>query len=173
VNYAYTWASEFDYVHNRAYKDFGQTDCTNFVSQAWVAGGNVMRYPSPKNPRLVSTTSYWYGEGTDYSYNWYYSTSWVNAPDFLTYWGTTREQTVNTWPAANRTDIINVAIPGDILQGADASGVVVHSMVVTKVDSGHVYLTYHSGAGGLDRVDRPLSDIDIANYDRYYLIRFE
>jgi hypothetical protein len=45
--------------------------------------------------------------------------------------------------------------------------------VYTKYFTDSVYLTYHSGAGGLDRVDRPLSDIDIANYDRYYLIRFE
>lgn len=173
VNYAYKWAVEKGYSRNRAYRDFTQTDCTNFVSQAWVAGGDVMRYPSPKNVGLLSTTSYWYGEGADQSYNYYYSSSWVLAPDYLTYWNTTRGQTVYTWSAANRTDIINWAIPGDVLQVSDSSGVVVHSMIVSKVDTGHVYLTYHSGAGGLDRVDRPLSDIDISSYDRYYLIRFE
>ncbi|WP_109690269.1 amidase domain-containing protein [Tumebacillus permanentifrigoris] len=110
---------------------------------------------------------------TDQSYNWYYSSSWILTPDFFTYWRTTRGQTVYTWSASNRTDIINWAILGDVLQAADSSGVVVHSMIVTKVDSGHIYLTYHSGKSSLDRVDRPLSDIDISAYDRYYLVRFE
>jgi hypothetical protein len=43
-------------------------------------------------------------------------------------------------------------------------------MIATMEDDNELYVTYHSNAGGLDEVDKPLSSIPTGSSQRYVLV---
>ena len=71
--YGHKWASNSEKLRNDDDKSFGN-DCTNFVSQALLAGG----LPKDASGAYVWTyNDHWYGDS--------YTDSWVNAVDLVTY----------------------------------------------------------------------------------------
>ena len=139
VAYARKWALG----RNPLFTDFTEIggDCTNFVSQCLYAGGCVMDI------------------GGDTS--WYYINADERAPawtgvDFLFRYLTGRdgypEIDQRRGPFAfvvNRSGVI----PGDVVQISDEDGVFYHSLLVSEVEGGEIYVCAHT----LDSLDRPLS----------------
>ncbi|MFF1812554.1 amidase domain-containing protein [Streptomyces sp. NPDC058251] len=130
--------------HNGAYRTYGN-DCTNFISQAMLAGGW-----GPKGGALIQRTSnkYWfYGPSKVFtSYTWAGAENW--------YWFAKKH--------AKRTKILgNVwqLAKSDVLQ-ADwtRNNNIDHSMIVTKKYQGTPYLTYHTGDTHNKSLRKLLSD---------------
>ena len=127
VNYAYKYWSNY----NTSYRNFNNSgtqggDCTNFVSQAVLAGG----WPQ---------VSGWYRSDSVWWYNSFnQSWTWINAHRWYLF---TRNR-----PRASALSNVSALVPGDILQiDFDRDGYIDHSTIVTKKDSsGRVYLTYHT-----------------------------
>lgn len=64
--------------------------------------------------------------------------------------------------------------PGDVIQLQYKNGAgnwnSYHTMIVTSEDEYELNVTYHSNAGGLDEVDKPLSSIPTGDSQRYVLV---
>lgn len=169
VNYAYGWATNGGTKRNSAFDNYSN-DCTNFVSQAWNAGGNIMRAPNSVPSGILDTTSYWYSykRGTSFDV----STPWIRVVDLYAYWVGNRGVITASYDDTDfdRSILRNNAEPGDIVQLAPASGgAKFHSMIVTKKDSTDIYFTYHSGPNNKDVVDKSLSQI---TGNKYHLLKF-
>ena len=130
--------------HNGAYRTYGN-DCTNFISQAMLAGGW-----GPKGGALIQRTSnkYWfYGPAKVFtSYTWAGAENW--------YWFAKKH--------AKRTKILDSVwrlAKSDVLQ-ADwtRNNNIDHSMIVTKKFQGTPYLTYHTGDTHNKSLSKLLSD---------------
>jgi len=130
--------------HNDAYRTYGN-DCTNFISQAMLAGGW-----GPKGGALIQRTSnkYWFYGPTKFttSYTWAGAENW--------YWFAKKHE--------KRTKILgNVwqLAKSDVLQ-ADwtRNNNIDHSMIVTKKYQGTPYLTYHTGDTHNKSLRKLLSD---------------
>ncbi|WP_053372403.1 amidase domain-containing protein [Paenibacillus sp. FJAT-27812] len=82
VNYAYNWTTNGGTKRNTAFDNY-TNDCTNFGSQAWNGGGNVMRSQSTVPSGITQSTSYWYSfkRGTSFDV----STSWIRVVEFYGY----------------------------------------------------------------------------------------
>lgn len=173
VQYAYAWAKHGGRSRNPAYPDFGENDCTNFVSQVVHAG-------------TVSMTGAGFCGSTDTSDQWYvnpaswwcfrsfaWSSSWVNVYDFWRYQtAIARNAKSREYLASQLDELREAARVGDIIQLQTlGAGVKWHSMVVTMKENGEIYLTYHSGSGGKDVVDRPLEEL-FGNNRAYWHIGF-
>ena len=130
--------------HNDAYRTYGN-DCTNFISQAMLAGGW-----GPKGGAIIQRTSnkYWfYGPTT-----WTTSYTWAGAENW--YWFAKKH--------AKRTKILGSVwqlAKSDVLQ-ADwtRNDNIDHSMIVTKKYRGTPYLTYHTGDTHNKSLSKLLSD---------------
>ncbi|MGW9126263.1 amidase domain-containing protein [Paenibacillus chitinolyticus] len=176
VNYAKAWVKPgAKYRNTGNYPDF-DLDCTNFASQAWVAGGNIIRKPASVSTGYYTTTSYWYAlvtqtspiGGVPTAYGW--STSWSVVDDFQAYWKS-RGQSVYSASQTGLNTIISNAELGDIVQyKAAGSSRPTHSMVVTKKANGTIYLTYHSGPNNLDVLDNDIKNI--SEKETWYLVKF-
>ncbi|MBK3570002.1 amidase domain-containing protein [Streptomyces sp. MBT62] len=130
--------------HNDAYRTYGN-DCTNFISQAMLAGGW-----GPKGGALIQRTSnkYWFYGPTKFttSYTWAGAENW--------YWFAKKHEKRtrilgNVWQLAK----------SDVLQ-ADwtRNNNIDHSMIVTKRYQGTPYLTYHTGDTHNKSLSKLLSD---------------
>ncbi|MCC9625371.1 amidase domain-containing protein [Thalassospira sp. MA62] len=142
IAYARKWAKGFNPLYKNHFKD-----CTNFVSQAILAGGKSERKPSSVPTGITNTTSYWYSDRYEewrtnhYAYAWKESSSWIGVVDFHTYWS---KYVTVTAPTTSKTTIRNQATLGDILQFKNAEGRWFHSMIVTKRESKEIYLAGHT-----------------------------
>ena len=132
VDYATKWAKSY----NPKYRNWGKKseDCTNFVSQALRAGG-------------WKDDTGWYKSSSNWWYNsWNQTWSWTSAE----YW--------SRFATKRTTHLDNVwkMRLGDVLQADwDANGTMDHTMIVTKVTSNEIYLSYHSNP----QLNKPLSQI--------------
>ncbi len=180
VNYAYNWAVNGGQKRNSSFPNFTDNDCTNFVSQAVWAGG-VPRSGSGDGCRDEGTTREWYSFsaspplwciGSNRNFVW--SSAWSVVSDFWNYQTQyARNATSTTYSATQLTSLRNAAALGDIVQLQDSTGGAKwHSMVVTKKANGEIYLTYHSGPGGNDVVDKSLKDVSLTGAYSYWLIHF-
>jgi hypothetical protein len=127
VSYALQWWNNA----NPAYRNFGNNDCTNFVSQCLYAGGWPMRGWNKWS------LSHWF-----YYSGYYYSNTWTVADDFskfLTIYscrGRARSLAYKPWDRYFKI--------GDIVQiDYNMDGKWDHTMIITKVTANEIYVTYH------------------------------
>ncbi len=139
VEYARRWALE----RNPLFEDYTGIggDCTNFVSQAVFAGTCVQNYTqdygwyfiSPEN-RAPAWTS------VEYFYAFI-----TGDPEFAS-------QNGGTGPFGFTIPLDQVR-PGDVIQLSDEAGDFYHTLIVSIVENGEIYVCAHSD----DALDRPLS----------------
>ena len=145
VEYALRWALS----RNPLFPDFTGIggDCTNFVSQAILAGSCVMN------------------ETPDFG--WYYFSPVNRAPawssvvylyDFLTGVPAFAEQNGGVGPFGSEVDTSGV-MPGDVVQLANAQGVFYHTLIVTGMDGDDLLVSAHTD----DARNRPLSTYNYAS----------
>lgn len=136
VAYARRWAM----LRNPAYYDFTEIggDCTNFASQCLFAGAHVMNYTP--------------------TFGWYYISVRNRAPawtgveylfDFLT-----GNDSVGPFAAVVPQE---AAMPGDLVQLADATGDFYHTLLVTA-NLPRILVAAHDD----NALDRPLASYDYA-----------
>ena len=160
VSYAYTWTQNGSQLRNPSYNFYaGMNDCTNFVSQV-LHDANAGEIPYIR-------IDHW---GWDYDDpdNWYYANSWLNPPSWT--WGGAHNL---YWHLKNYSSNVrrlyywNDVRVGDIVQWDlkpnDGVFHIEHSTVVTKIQNGTIYLTYHS----TDKEDEPITTFTIAGYLGY------
>ena len=145
VEYARRWALS----RNPLFTDYTGIggDCTNFVSQAIYAGTCVQNYTrdlgwyyiSPEN-RAPAWTS------VEYFYDFM-----TGAPEFTAENG-------GTGPFGFEITLDRVR-PGDVIQLADEASDFYHTLIVSKIESGEIYVCAHSD----DALDRPLSSYNNAS----------
>ncbi len=131
VNYARRWAKK----RNPAYYNFEGIggDCTNFVSQCIYAGCGVMNYTP--------------------TFGWYYITannrtpSWTGVEFFYDFFASNK----GAGPFAEETDINGLEI-GDVIQLGRVDGIFYHTLIVTRINRGNIYIASHS----TDSYNRPL-----------------
>ena len=141
VSYAKSWA----FSRNPLYNDYTGIggNCTNFVSQAVLAGSCIMNYTQPFGWYYLSDTdrtASW--AGVDYFYN------------FIT-------QNTGSGPVGREVDRSEV-MPGDVVQLAREEGGYYHSLLVSAVRDGEIFVAAQSN----DAFDRPLSEYEY-DYDRF------
>ena len=139
VEYARRWALS----RNPLFEDYTGIggDCTNFVSQAIYAGTCVQNftpdygwyYISPEN-RAPAFTS------VEYFYDFM-----TGAPEFA-------RENGGTGPFGFPIPLSRVQ-PGDVVQLSDEAGDFYHTLIVSAVENGEIYVCAHSD----DALDRPLS----------------
>lgn len=145
VQYARRWALD----RNPLFIDFTGIggNCTNFVSQALLAGSCVMN-PTP-------------------DFGWYYFSENERAPawssveffyDFMTGAPTFSSVNGGIGPFASVVPRAR-AVPGDVVQYADSAGDWYHTVMITAVESGEIYVAAQSD----DALDRPLSSYRFAD----------
>jgi Putative amidase domain len=141
VNYAYTYARNYNSKYNNYDGQQAGGDCTNFVSQAMRAGGwtDVAGF-------YTLNYVWWFTSKWSYPSQ---SHTWINAHLWFTF--------ISSRPRATLARNVRDLVPGDVLQADwDRDGRIDHSMIVTKKDSfGNIYLTYHS----TNTVDKPFSSL--------------
>ena len=157
VEYARRWALD----RNPLFIDFTGIggNCTNFVSQAILAGSCVMN-PTP-------------------DFGWYYFSEDDRAPawssveffyDFMT--GAPMFAEVNGGIGPYAVEIPRRrAVPGDVIQYADSAGDWYHTVIITAVENGEIYVAAQTD----DALDRPLSSYRFANARFLHVegVRFE
>jgi hypothetical protein len=89
-----------------------------------------------------------------------YSRSWAIADDLAKFIETSGRGEKVTLSPKNRTAYMQLRI-GDLVQYADSSGRMVHSMIVTKKDDSDIYVSYHTS----ETLDQRLSEIIEAHPD--------
>ncbi|WP_458122558.1 amidase domain-containing protein [Paenibacillus sp. Z6-24] len=120
-------------------------DCTNFVSQALLAGG------MEEWPGLINRST-----------SWYYADSLINAPShswggansFYKFWSI-RSKTAPTAAKAAMGDPVNADFDND--------GDINHTALITLLKDGHFYLTQHTS----DKKNAPLSNWYSSGYKVY------
>ena len=144
VEYARTWALS----RNPLFIDFTGIggNCTNFVSQCVLAGSCVMN----RTP----------------DFGWYYISESDRAPawssveyfyDFMTGVPAFASQNGGVGPYAVEVPRRN-AVPGDAVQFADAEGDWYHTVIISAIENGEIYVCAQSN----DALDRPLSSYNFA-----------
>ncbi|PTM57980.1 amidase domain-containing protein [Desmospora activa] len=132
-DYAYQW---WNSRNNEQYGFYSRErdcvdcwyDCTNFTSQAMVAGGLVQWKSDP----------WWYYSDTKPSYAWGLANSQYKHLQ-------QRAEPANSLSELKVGDIVHADINGD--------GHINHSAIITKIELGQIYVTQHT----TDRKDAPLS----------------
>ncbi len=181
IDYAYTWSISGGTSRNPAYPDFGADDCTNFISQAMHAGG-FAKSGSGDGCKHEDTSTKWYVNANpspplwcigDFR-NWEWSTSWSVPWPFRNYFAYQNSFAIEHGWTLDASVAKYYLSPGDVvqLQYKDGSGnwISYHTMIATMEDDNELYVTYHSNAGGLDEVDKPLSSIPTGSSQRYVLV---
>jgi hypothetical protein len=157
VEYARRWALD----RNPLFIDFTGIggNCTNFVSQAILAGSCVMN-PTPD-------FGWYYFSEEDRAPAWssveaFYSFM-TGAPDFASVNG-------GIGPFASVIPRFR-AVPGDVAQYADGAGDWYHTVIITAVENGEIYVSAQTD----DALDRPLSSYRFANARFLHIegVRFE
>lgn len=158
VEYARRWALD----RNPLFIDFTEIggNCTNFVSQAVLAGSCTMNYTP--------------------DFGWYYISEDDRAPawsgveyffDFITGTPLFREQNGGVGPFATVVEREAVML-GDVIQYANRAGDWYHTVIVTGFDDEEILISAQSD----DALDRPVSSYRSAVTKRYLHIegvRFE
>ena len=145
VEYARTWALS----RNPLFTDFTGRggNCTNFVSQCVLAGSCVMN--------LTPDFGWYYVSEADRAPAWssveYFYDFMTGAPAFANRNG-------RIGPFATEVSRRN-AVPGDVVQFADAEGDWYHTVIISAVENGEIYVCAQSN----DALDRPLSSYNYAN----------
>ena len=176
VSYAYRWAEHGRQARNNSYPSFSN-DCTNFISQAVLAGGVPMT--GAGECKHEATYAEWYTQrssGWLCFDSWAWSTSWSVVDPFSSYhFITASHARASFFDAGRLNDLRGAARPGDVVQlRATGGSPFYHSMIVTKKAAGEIYFTYHSGPGNQDVVDRPLAEIARSSApDLYRLLVFQ
>lgn len=145
VEYARTWALR----RNPLFIDFTGIggNCTNFVSQCILAGGCTMNYTP--------------------DYGWYYISPEERAPawssveyfyDFITGTPAFSDQNGGAGPYASVVER-ELAQPGDAVQYATSGGDWYHTVIITKIGDGEIYVSAQSD----DALDRPISSYNFAD----------
>lgn len=132
VDYARKWAlgKNPNYYH---FSGIGG-DCTNFISQCLLAGGSVMNY--------------------DKYYGWFYtdvdnrSPSWTSVEYLQRF--LLSNKTLGPFASIKPVSQLQV---GDIVQLKLRPGRFTHSLIISKIERGEIYICAHS----FDALDRPLS----------------
>jgi len=140
------YARQYATKYNPNYKRYN-LDCTNFVSQAVLAGGKTETKPATVSNGILDTRSYWYNDnyydctGSNSCY-WRdkVSTSWIRVTDFYSYW-VNKGMSVTT--STSQATIISNATVGDIIQFKNSSGWF-HSVIVNRKANGTVYIASHT-----------------------------
>ncbi|MEM6469865.1 MAG: amidase domain-containing protein [Planctomycetota bacterium] len=137
---AAAYARKYALNYNTAYHAF-DNDCTNFVSQAMLAGGWQMTGPREFRARQRDDV-WWYGGA------WFTRASytWGGAQNFYNF--------VRVSGRGYLVDDSERLSFGDVVQ-MRSGGVVYHTMVVTGKEDGDLLLSYHTS----DHLDEPLSAI--------------
>ncbi|MGW5633293.1 amidase domain-containing protein [Streptomyces sp. NPDC003832] len=138
------YANKYWNNHNDAYRTY-PTDCTNFISQAMLAGGW-----KPKGGAIIQRPSnkYWFYGPTKFttSYMWAGAENW--------YWFAKKH--------SKRTKILSSVwrlAHADVLQADfNRNDNIDHTMIVTKKFRGTPYLTYHTGDTHNKSLSKILSD---------------
>ena len=145
VTYAETWAL----ARNPLFINFtGQGgDCTNFASQALLAGCCTMNYTR--------------------DFGWYYITQTDRAPawtgvayfhDFITQAPAFREANGGTGPFGRDVSVADAAA-GDFIQLANKEGIYYHTLVITGFEPDDILICAHSN----DALNRRLSTYNYAS----------
>lgn len=157
INYAFAWTQNGTVTRNPGYNYYaGLNDCTNFVSQVLFAGG------------ISQVRTDTFGYDYDDLPNWYYANSFNNPPSYT--WGGAHNQ---YWHLKNySSNVRRVYSTADLRVGDvvmwdtnpnDGTFYIGHNTVVTKIQNGTIYLTYHSN----DRENEPISTLFNARYLAY------
>lgn len=144
VTYARVWAN----ARNPLFINFtGQGgDCTNFVSQAILAGCCTMNYTRDFGwyyRSIEDRAPAWTGVSAFYNFL-------TQAPDFLAANG-------GVGPFGREVSTEEVLV-GDVIQLANEEGRYYHTVIVTGFDAGDILISAHSN----DALDRPLSTYNYA-----------
>jgi Putative amidase domain len=132
VQYIYYYAL----TPNKNYRDYSLEgnrggDCTNFVSQALLAGGW-----GRLNGGHRETTSWWYSGGILPPYA---SWTWTSADYFFKF--------INSRPRAKAIGRIADLVPGDVISvdfNPSAGDGIDHTMLVSKKTTSGIFLAYHT-----------------------------
>ena len=154
---AVEYARRYAFSRNPLFYNFTDIggDCTNFVSQAILAGSCVMN-------------------GTP-DFGWYYRSSLDRAPAWtgVEYFWNFMTMAPDFVAAGADTGPFGVEVPkeelevGDVVQLANGEGDFYHTLLVSGFDSeGEVLVAAHS----IDALDRPLSDYNYASARFLHLI---
>lgn len=180
ISYAYQWSASGLAIRNPAYPDFGSVDCTNFISQAMIAGRFLER-GSGDGCKYEDTITEWYVEPNPSpsifclgdNRDWEWSTSWSLVDPFRNYFAYENNYAISHGWTTSASLAKYYLSPGDVVQiQYDDNGTWVgyHTMIVTSEDATDLYMTYHSNADGLDEVDKPLSSITLLANQRFVLV---
>ncbi len=129
VQYIYYYAL----TPNKNYRDYSADggDCTNFVSQALLAGGW-----GRLNGGHRETTSWWYSGGILPPYA---SWTWTSADYFFKF--------INSRPRAKAIGRIADLVPGDVISvdyNPSVGNGIDHTMLVSKKTASGIFLAYHT-----------------------------
>ncbi len=141
---AAAYARKYAEHPNPAYKDFTNPngDCTNFVSQALLAGGWKMSAPQVIIPGTHREPQFWYYNADSPSWTWTGANAWA---EFAKDSG--RVEKVRYLSDVGLGDIVQWADPADRHKD--------HTMIVTGMTDNGPLLSYHTS----NRLDRPLWEI--------------
>lgn len=137
---AATYAKAWALSTNPSYPRY-PNDCTNFVSQAVLAGGWTMAGGSCSD--RTSDSAWWYGSSTCWYPSVRSSYTWAGAQNFYNF-------TASSGRGAHAANILDLNI-GDVLQMAFSGTHIGHSMVVTDKKDNNIFLSYHTS----DHLDEP------------------
>lgn len=180
ISYAYQWSESGGTKRNPIYPDFGSDDCTNFISQTMLAGG-FLEKGSGDGCKHEETNIEWYVEPNptpsifclgDFRY-WEWSTSWSVPDPLRMYFAYENNYAISHGWTTSASTAKYFLSPGDVIQlQYDDNGIWTgyHTMIITDEDTNDLYVTYHSNAGGLDEVDKPLSSITLLDGRRFVLV---
>lgn len=146
INYAYSYVRNdstadppYAQSYSPLYPAFGDVNCTNYVSQCVHAGGLAMKGSNSSAGAHQSTTNwYCYPVGSSFSY----STSWVRAADFYSYFYKNANKTTLYYTIE---DLYENCRPGDVVQLSRTSNSEIHhSIIITKKDYNTAYYCANS-----------------------------
>ena len=140
---AVMYARKYALVRNPLFYSFAGIggNCTNFVSQCVLAGSCVMNFTPVYGWYYLSTnrrSASW--TGVDYFYN------------FMIY-----NEGVGPY---GRDATVEEAMIGDIIQLQNDDGVFYHTLIISKIENGEIYICANSN----DALDRPLSSYNYASF---------
>jgi hypothetical protein len=154
-DYAYKWCDEKKKLRNpkysKYYADYHKckdcwNDCTNFVSQTLAEGGMRQSRQDLPGPDYIYPSNWYYGGGTRSNRP---SWTWGGARDFYHHW-VLRTIPVEIKKGYKSTSLkVGDAVSVDWRRDGDKD----HTAIVTKVEKGRPYVTYHT----VDRKDVELS----------------
>ena len=139
---ALEYAARYAFSRNPLFTDFAGIggDCTNFVSQCVLAGSCVMNF--------TPTYGWYYRSSSDYApaftgveFFWKF---FVGDPEFAKANG-------GTGPFG-REVAAEETLPGDVVQLSDRMGFYYHTLMISSILDGEIYVTGHTN----DVYDRPL-----------------